>query len=45
MLTQIEDGKQWWWLKKLRKRRAYTYYWVVKNFGSVVYKRGKEWLC
>ena len=42
MLIQIEDGKQWWWLKRLRKNRAYVYYTVVKHFGSVVFRRGKD---
>jgi hypothetical protein len=42
MLIQIEDGKKWWWLRRLRKNRAYVYYTVVKRFGGVVYRRGKN---
>ena len=44
MVTQINNGKQWLWLKRLRKRRAKTYYFFVKYFGSDAFKEGKDGL-
>lgn len=43
MIRIIEqDGKQWWWLVRLRKIRAHNYYLSVKNFGGAAFWDNKQ---
>ena len=37
-----QDGKQWWWLVKWRKQRAYEYYLAVKHLGGAAFWEGKN---
>lgn len=34
MYRIVHEGKQWGWLKWLRRRRAYKYYLAVQKFGG-----------
>jgi len=38
----INNKTKWRWLRKLRRRRAKTYYWFVKNYGGPAYWDGKN---
>jgi hypothetical protein len=42
MIRLIEAGGGWWFLRKLRLRRAYIYYEAVKDFGGPCYWNEKN---
>ena len=42
MLRLIEAGTKWRWLKRLRARRARTYYDAVRRFGGPAFWAGKN---
>lgn len=39
---RIEAQDSWWWIKKLRHRRAKTYYEAVRMFGGPAFWAGKN---
>ena len=39
MLSTIDENTTWKWLKKLRRRRARTYYHVVSRYGGPYFRK------
>lgn len=42
MVRIVDNNTAWKWLKALRRRRARTYYEVVKHFGAPAFWSGKN---